>query len=75
MPDTKIKFGGLWSNEAKNGTTYLIGNFGDAKILVFPNSFKREPKHPDFIVYFASREKKLADGPEPEQYPDGDTPF
>lgn len=79
MADTKVKLGSLWSNESKNGATYLSGNLGDAKILVFPNSFKKEPKHPDFIVYIASREKKAADAeptPEPSDYTErGDIPF
>lgn len=75
MADTKVKLGSLWSNEAKNGTTFLSGNLGDAKILVFPNSFKREAKHPDFIIYIASREKKLPDGPMPEPINEEDAPF
>lgn len=79
MADTKVKLGSLWANEMKNGDTYMSGNFGDAKILIFPNSFKKESKHPDYVIYIASREKKKADAepaPEPSDYTErGDIPF
>lgn len=55
--DTMIKVGALWANE-KDGKTYYSGKFGDAKMLVFENSYKESDKHPSHIVYLAPFEKK-----------------
>lgn len=38
---------------------YLSGTFGDAKILVFPNGFKKPgDKSPDYRAYVVPREKQ-----------------
>ena len=68
-----IKLGGMWKNKTKDGKTYLSGYLGDAKLLVFPNSFKlpdneADAKKPDYILYVAAKEKKeapVADEPVP----------
>lgn len=75
MESKLIKIGGLWINKSKDGkTTYLSGNFGFAKILVFKND-KRNDKDPDYSMMIAEKPK-----PEPEengnrQAPDDDVPF
>jgi len=58
-----IEMGGLWKNEGKNGV-YFSGYFNKAKLLVFPNGYKKADNHPDFIMYITEgdkREKKTED--------------
>lgn len=44
------KIGGLWDNQ-KDGNVYMRGRIGDQKVIIFHNGFKKESKHPDWIVY------------------------
>ena len=70
-----VKLAGLWK-QAKDGKThYLSGNLGPGvKILVFVNKFKKEDKHPDYVVYLAPVEKK-GTGSEPSPDTGEDIPF
>ena len=50
---TRIRVAGLWKNE-KDGKEYLSGNWGGARILIFPNGYK-EGKQPDYYLYLVQR--------------------
>ena len=47
--------GALWTHESKHGTKYLSGVIEiDGKkheIVIFKNTYKEEPKHPDFRIF------------------------
>lgn len=53
-----VKLGAVWRGKSKDGKTMLTGLMGDARLIILPNGFKTEEKHPDYIVYVASPEKK-----------------
>jgi len=53
-----VKLTGLWKNTGKDGKTYLSGSLGGARVLVFPNEFKRGEKDPDFNLVVTPREEK-----------------
>jgi uncharacterized protein (DUF736 family) len=59
------KIGALWLKEDKNGKKYMSGLVGEIKVVVFKNNYKKEDKHPDYIVYEQkenySKEKKQED--------------
>jgi hypothetical protein len=61
-----IQLTGLWENTDKNRNTYYSGNLGNAKLVIFKNTYKKEPKQPDYIIYLDEKEKKDAD-PKQEQ--------
>ena len=51
-PFVKIPITGLWRNATEQGSTYLSGNLGNARIMIFSNGFKKEgTKQPDYIMY------------------------
>ncbi len=55
----KVKIGALWENHnEKDGSVWFSGKLGDANLTVSPNQFKKEDKHPDYIVYVSKPEKK-----------------
>jgi hypothetical protein len=51
---TKIKVAALWKN-VKDGNEYFSGNWGGARILIFPNGYKERDDQPDFYMYLAPR--------------------
>ena len=51
----KVKVAGLWRNKSSNGNEYLSGNWGDARVLIFSNGYKRGEKEPDYHMYLASK--------------------
>ena len=51
------KIGVLWLKKDKNGKLYMSGKIREGKIYVFRNKFKKEDKHPDYIVNAADDEK------------------
>ena len=53
-----IPLTGLWKNTTKDGKTYMSGNLGGAKVMIFANSYKTEDKHPDYQLYIAENKKK-----------------
>ena len=58
MPDS-VKLMGLWKNKDRNGNTYLAGGLGPtARVLVLPNTRKKESKEPDYHVFIARRSRK-----------------
>ena len=63
-----VKLTGLWKNQSKNGKSYLAGNLGPmARLLVFPNEFKKAENDPDYQAILVPREKK--NGEEEEDVP------
>ncbi len=58
-----IEIGALWRQESKDGMKYLRGTMGSkAKLLVFANKYKKEERHPDFLVYVQKKEKDQDQG-------------
>jgi uncharacterized protein (DUF736 family) len=54
-----VKLTGLWKQTDKNGKTYLSGTLSPiSKVLVMPNTFKKEDKDPDYYFYLGANEKK-----------------
>lgn len=58
-----VKLGGLWRNQTKDGKTYLSGNFGGAKVLIFPNGFKTEDNQPDYTLSITQVQPKKDGAP------------
>lgn len=52
-----IEITGLWASDDKNGNTMLSGYLGNAKVLIFANTFKQNEKEPDFRMYVAKKDK------------------
>ena len=65
MNNGMVKLTGLWKN-TKDGKTYLSGSLGTARVLVFPNEFKKESTDPDFNLVLAPKEEKTAPAAEPQ---------
>jgi hypothetical protein len=53
-----VKLSGLWKQKTKDGKPYLSGTIGGAKVLVFPNEYKKTEKDPDYSLFVAPREEK-----------------
>ena len=62
-----VKITGLWKQKDKNGNTYLSGSLSPvSRVLVMPNTYKKEDRDPDYFFYLgANQEKKGA--PKPKQ--------
>lgn len=56
---TRLKLTALWEKEV-NGKKVLTGRLGDLEIAIWPNGYKTESKHPDWIVYMREPFKKQA---------------
>lgn len=66
MSSDLVRIGGLWKNE-NNGKFSLGGNLGQARIVIFPNGFKKAQNDPDFILYIAPGKPKGGQGQGQEQ--------
>lgn len=51
-----LQLGGLWVNETKKGEKYMVGYLGGLRLLVFKNKYKKEDKHPNYIMYVAAQD-------------------
>lgn len=75
---TTIELCALWENKTKDGKTYLSGNLGNNKVLVFKNTHKKNEKEPDYRVLLAKKEQQ-APAPSPRlpsmRDDDDDMPF
>lgn len=59
-----IEITALWSKKDSKGNTYLVGYFGNARLLIFKNTYKKEEKHPDYRMLIAPKgEKQSGDDP------------
>ena len=55
----KIKIGGLWKKEGKDGTVFYQGGLSySSNLLIFKNKFKRSERDPDLILYISEKKKK-----------------
>ncbi len=53
-----IRLTGMWSGTTKAGGTYLTGNFSSSsKLLILPNTYKKQESDPDYIAYIAPKER------------------
>ena len=52
-----IPLGGLWKNKSQNGTVYLSGYLGEAKILVFQVKEKKNDNSPDYKMMLAPKKR------------------
>lgn len=53
-----IKLTGVWKQKDKAGHTYLSGSLSPiSRLLIMPNTFKKEDKEPDYFVYLKPVEK------------------
>jgi len=63
---SRIKIGGLWKKEGKDGTVFYQGGLSySSNLLLFKNKFKRSERDPDLLLYVAQKlkkEKKEDDG-------------
>ena len=56
---SKIKIGGLWKKEGKDGVVFYSGNLSySSNLLIFKNKFKRSERDPDLILYISEKKKK-----------------
>ena len=62
-----ICLGGLWYNETEK-TWYASGSLGQAKIMIFPNSYKNKENEPDWKMYITAKPKNT-EGIEPPKPP------
>jgi len=54
----KVRIGGLWLNTTRDGKTYMAGNLGQARLLVYKNDYKRGENDPDYVMYIAARQQQ-----------------
>jgi hypothetical protein len=47
------KLGALWCGKSQNGVEYMSGEINGKRVIVFKNKFKKEDKHPDYVIYKA----------------------
>jgi len=67
---TLVRLTGLWKGQSKAGASYLAGSLSpSSKLLILPNTHKRQDSDPDYIAYLAPQEKKdkEAEPAQPEQ--------
>lgn len=53
-----IQLGGLWKGTDKQGNEYFSGYLGNARLIIFKNGYKKEDKHPDYVMYVDENKKK-----------------
>jgi len=53
MPPPNNQVGALWLSHKKTsrGEDYYAGVINGVKVVMFKNTKKTEPKHPDFLIY------------------------
>lgn len=57
-----IKLTGLWLSESENGRQYMVGYFGNAKVMIFRNDRKKDgSKEPDYNMFIVEKEQKKDD--------------
>jgi hypothetical protein len=52
-----IPLGGLWKNKSQNGTEYLSGYLGEARVLIFKVRDKRNDNSPDYKMMLAPKKR------------------
>lgn len=73
-----IKLGALWKpKESGKDGPVLSGSINDSvRIVIFKNGYKKEPNHPDYILYAQENERKpKASKPVAREVPEEDVSF
>jgi len=56
-----IRLTGLWKSESKAGAPYLAGSLSaSSRLLILPNTHKKQASDPDYIAYLVPQEKREA---------------
>ena len=67
-----VKVGAIWVGETKNGDDMLSISLqmGDEEVscVAFTNDYKKEKKHPDFLIYANSEEKEERQAPPKKKF-------
>lgn len=50
MKSKRQNIGALWARRSQSGREYLSGQIEGRAVVVFRNTFKRQAKHPDYVV-------------------------
>lgn len=53
-----IELSGLWESTDKNGNLVLSGNLGNARLVIFKNTYKEAENQPDFKLYLDKKKEK-----------------
>ncbi len=63
----RVRIGGLWKHETRNGITFLSGGLSyDSMFEIWPNNSKREGKNdPDYQIFIAQKVRKDPNTPKP----------
>jgi 2-methylaconitate cis-trans-isomerase PrpF len=52
QPNQKIKLCNLYKRQTKNGDDYFFGKYtASSNIVIFKNSYKKEEKDADYVLY------------------------
>jgi hypothetical protein len=71
-----VKITGLWLNVDKDGAEYLNGYLGNAKLLIFKNTYKEKgSKQPDYNLYVTKKEEAPTALPKIESEPKNEAPI
>jgi len=71
--NTMIMLTGLWLKKSKNGVTYMSGNMGSNRVLMYKNTKKTKDNSPDYFLYLAPPQPKERGAESAES--DNDDPF
>ena len=63
---------GLWVHKTKDGKSYMSGNLGGLRVMIFKNEHKTNPKHPDYRLVVAENKPKDANQTKAKQIEDQD---
>ncbi len=58
MADDMIKITGLWKGKDKKGNPYFSGYMGNAKVLIFKNTYKEKDNQPDYNMFIAPKKEQ-----------------
>lgn len=57
-----IRLTGLWRQESQTGDSYLTGSLSpSSRLLILPNTHKRQEHDPDYVAYLAPPAEKKAE--------------
>lgn len=57
-----VRLCGLWENPTRNGDTFLGGNLGAARLILFRNTHKEKDSDPDWIAYLSPGKRREDNG-------------
>ena len=69
--EKKKSIGAFWLKESKSGQKFMTGkvdfNGSTLELVVFKNNYKKEEKHPDYVIYKSEKREQ------PNNYSQPDT--